>query len=48
MDNNRESGMESSDSSLPEEYEENEVVWAKIHGYPWWPAYVWSDIMQIG
>lgn len=21
-------------------YEEEEVVWAKIRGYPWWPAYV--------
>ena len=22
------------------EYEENEVLWAKVRGYPWWPAYV--------
>lgn len=21
-------------------YEESEVLWAKIRGYPWWPAYV--------
>ena len=21
-------------------YEENEVCWAKIRGFPWWPAYV--------
>lgn len=21
-------------------YDNNEVVWAKIRGYPWWPAYV--------
>ena len=21
-------------------FEEEEVVWAKIRGYPWWPAYV--------
>ena len=21
-------------------YEQEEVVWAKIRGYPWWPAYV--------
>jgi hypothetical protein len=29
-------------SSLDEEiiYEEDEVVWAKIRGYPWWPAFV--------
>lgn len=33
----------SSSSSIDpsdEVYEENEVVWAKIHGYPWWPAFV--------
>lgn len=22
------------------EYEDSEVLWAKIRGYPWWPAYV--------
>jgi len=22
-------------------YEEEEVVWAKIRGYPWWPAFVY-------
>lgn len=21
-------------------YEEEEVLWAKIRGYPWWPAFV--------
>lgn len=21
-------------------YEEDEVVWCKIRGYPWWPGYV--------
>jgi hypothetical protein len=23
-----------------QEYKPNEVVWAKITGYPWWPAQV--------
>jgi hypothetical protein len=40
MDNNRGFKGSSSDSGSMEDYEENEVVWAKIHGYPWWPAYV--------
>ena len=22
------------------EYENREVLWAKIRGYPWWPAFV--------
>lgn len=21
-------------------YEDSEVLWAKIRGYPWWPAFV--------
>lgn len=25
-------------------FEENEVIWAKIRGYPWWPAYVHIEI----
>lgn len=37
----------SSEDSL-EEYEENEVVWAKINGYPWWPAYVIDFLAKIG
>lgn len=33
---------ESGESISPRQsaYEENEVVWAKIQGFPWWPAYV--------
>lgn len=30
-----------------EVFEEDEVVWAKIKGYPWWPAYVNNFIPQI-
>lgn len=40
--------MESESSSsvdpVDEVYEENEVVWAKIHGYPWWPAFVDGEL----
>lgn len=21
-------------------FQKNQVVWAKVHGYPWWPAIV--------
>lgn len=28
-------------------YEINEVVWAKIRGYPWWPAYVLLAVRQV-
>jgi hypothetical protein len=28
------------------EYEENEVLWAKIRGFPWWPAYVQSSLTK--
>lgn len=28
-------------------FEEDEVIWAKIRGYPWWPAYVTPNIMKI-
>ena len=29
-----------SDEEEEVEYEEDEVLWAKIRGYPWWPAFV--------
>lgn len=25
-------------------FHENEIVWAKINGYPWWPAYVKTEV----
>lgn len=28
-------------------YEESEVLWAKIRGYPWWPAYVQHSLVQV-
>jgi hypothetical protein len=28
-------------------YEMNEVIWAKIRGYPWWPAYVPHVVAQV-
>jgi hypothetical protein len=36
--------MEIEDDRGEEEeiYEQDEVVWAKIKGYPWWPGYVIS------
>lgn len=34
------SDLSESSSFLYEDYETDEVVWAKIQGYPWWPAYV--------
>jgi hypothetical protein len=30
-----------SSSGIEEDvFEEDEVLWAKIRGYPWWPSYV--------
>lgn len=28
-------------------FEEDEVIWAKIRGYPWWPAYVSLILRKI-
>lgn len=28
------------------EYEDSEVCWAKIRGYPWWPAFVNSSLYR--
>ena len=33
-------GEDSEESSFEELYQQEEVVWAKFRGYPWWPAYV--------
>jgi hypothetical protein len=43
MDNNSLREERSAGSEESEAFEEDEVVWAKIQGYPWWPAYVSSD-----
>ena len=32
--------MSSYDSEEEVYYEEDEVLWAKVRGYPWWPAFV--------
>jgi hypothetical protein len=32
--------MSSDESSAEVAFEEDEVLWAKIRGYPWWPAFV--------
>lgn len=40
MDNNSLGSESSSVSEERQRFEEDEVVWAKIQGYPWWPAYV--------
>ena len=28
-------------------YEEEEVLWAKIRGYPWWPAFVIFSSLRL-
>lgn len=28
-------------------FQENEVVWAKIKGYPWWPGIIEEEIKNI-
>jgi hypothetical protein len=28
-------------------YEEEEVLWAKIRGYPWWPAFVTLPSLRL-
>jgi hypothetical protein len=28
-------------------FQPNEVVWAKITGYPWWPAQVSRNLRQV-
>ncbi|CAD8054268.1 unnamed protein product [Paramecium primaurelia] len=28
------------DSEIPESYSKDEIVWAKIRGYPWWPGII--------
>jgi hypothetical protein len=48
MDNNSALESGSSVSETNERYEENEVVWAKIQGYPWWPAYVILCSRRLG
>ena len=42
-----ESESGSSVDPADEIYEENEVVWAKIHGYPWWPAFVLYGLCRL-
>ena len=42
MNNNSNAEMEGEEERAEDEeiYEQDEVIWAKIKGYPWWPAYV--------
>jgi hypothetical protein len=28
-------------------YDKNEIIWAKVKGYPWWPAKVIFYLTQI-
>ena len=27
---------------MEDDYDLDEIVWAKVNGYPWWPAFVAS------
>lgn len=29
-------------------YREDDIVWAKVSGYPWWPASVHQSVMSDG
>lgn len=29
---------------MSKEFELNDVVWAKVNGYPWWPGFITSKV----
>lgn len=32
---------------MPRQFELNEIVWAKVSGFPWWPGFISSSLGDI-